>query len=98
MAAARPAVATDVGATRDIVGDTGIVVPPSDPQALAAAIGTLLAETAAQRRERGLRARQRIGERFSLAQNVAAFARLYRDLAALGVRGAPLSGGARPAG
>jgi glycosyltransferase involved in cell wall biosynthesis len=86
MAAGIPVAATGVGAARDIVGDTGIVVPPIDPQSLAAAIGTLFGETAAQRRERGACARQRIAERFSLPQSAAGFADLYRDLARSSVR------------
>jgi glycosyltransferase involved in cell wall biosynthesis len=96
MAAALPAVATDVGAARDIIGDTGIVVPPRDPGSLAAAIATLLAEDAPQRHGRGERARRRIGERFSLAQNAAAFAKLYRDLASSRGSGASSSSDMSP--
>lgn len=86
MAAALPAVATDVGAARDIIADTGLIVPPRDPCSLAAAIGMLLAETAVERRVRGERARQRIREKFSLEQSAAAFGKLYRDLAPRGMR------------
>ncbi|MCS6844867.1 MAG: glycosyltransferase family 4 protein [Caldilineales bacterium] len=44
MAARRPVVATDVGGVREIVehGGSGLVVPPGDPPALAAAIAEVL--------------------------------------------------------
>ena len=46
MAASRPVVATDVRGCREEVvdGETGWIVPPADPSALADAIGTLLAD------------------------------------------------------
>ena len=52
MAAARPVVATNVGGIPDAVahGETGLLVEPSDPAALAAAIGRLVEDP-------GLRAR-----------------------------------------
>ncbi|MGC0314664.1 glycosyltransferase family 4 protein [Kitasatospora acidiphila] len=46
MLAGRPVVASNVGGLRDVVEDgvTGLLVPPSDPQALADAIDRLLAD------------------------------------------------------
>jgi glycosyltransferase involved in cell wall biosynthesis len=52
MAAARPVVATDVsGMTLAVAdGETGLLVPEKDPEALAEAVTTLLADPARARR------------------------------------------------
>jgi glycosyltransferase involved in cell wall biosynthesis len=77
MAAGLPAVATDVGDAGRIVADTGCIVPPSDPIALAEAIGALASESGAARSARQARARERIEQHFSVARAAEAFARLY---------------------
>lgn len=46
MAAGRPIVATDVGGTPELLRERGMLVPPGDPPALAAAIEELLADPA----------------------------------------------------
>ena len=76
MSAGLLPIATDVGDARRIVADTGCIVPPSDPSALASAI----AQACASPKEfaaKGLRARARIVEHFSVAKFVDAFTRLY---------------------
>lgn len=83
MAAGLPAVATDVGDARTIVGDTGLIVPPRDPPALAAAIRQLLIhDSDVARRELGGRARNRIEACFSLDNAVKQFEALWQELRA----------------
>ncbi|MBM3527021.1 MAG: glycosyltransferase [Alphaproteobacteria bacterium] len=84
MGAGLVPIATDVGDARRIVGDSGRVVPPVDPAALAAAIAAEAALTPAERAARGARARTRIVENFSLAKAVDAYERLYAALAEQG--------------
>lgn len=79
MAAGLPAVATDVGDARLIVGDTGIVASPRDAAALAATLDAIAGAAPAERAARGAAARARIEERFSLARCVAAFDALHRE-------------------
>jgi glycosyltransferase involved in cell wall biosynthesis len=64
-----PAVATDVSGTRLAVVDkqTGIVVPPGDPAAMAAALDTLLGEPE-RRDEMGRAARALATRRFGEAR------------------------------
>lgn len=80
MACGVPCVATDVGDVPQIIGDTGVVVPARDPSALAMGWGRLTALDAPARRALGLRARQRIIERYSLAAVSMQYANLYSSL------------------
>ncbi len=79
MSCGLPCVATDVGDSRTIIGDTGIVAQPRDPQALAKGMLELLSDPS-ERHSRGERARQRIKDQYSLEQMATAYARLYRDI------------------
>jgi glycosyltransferase involved in cell wall biosynthesis len=88
MACGLPAIATDVGDARSIIGDAGVVVPVSDPAALAAAIRALAAESRTARHRRGERARARILENFSLPQAVDRYRALYRSVLAHSLPGA----------
>ena len=79
MAAGCPAVVTDEGDSRAIVGDTGIVVPRADPRALSEAIKGLLAKLYAAPNEFRRRARERICREYSLERAVAAFDSLHTN-------------------
>ena len=80
MAAGVPCVATDVGDSRVILGETGIVVPPRDPAALTAGIERLIMMTPEQRRSLGEAARSRIKDHYNLDLIVDQYASLYSDL------------------
>jgi polysaccharide biosynthesis protein PelF len=72
-----PQVTTDVGGNREAVDDaTGLVVPPSDPAALAAALVALLRDPA-RRAAMAAASRRRHAERFSLERMLAATAAVY---------------------
>jgi glycosyltransferase involved in cell wall biosynthesis len=81
MACARPIVATHTGGIPEVVEDgvTGVLVPPRDHHALAAAITGLLRDPAARARmgEAGL---ARVRARFTVEQMVAGTAAVYRRL------------------
>jgi glycosyltransferase involved in cell wall biosynthesis len=81
MACGVPCVVTDVGDSALIVGDTGRVVPPKNPQALAAAWSDLIKMGPEYRRQLGLAARRRIEENYSLPAIVAQYENLYEELA-----------------
>lgn len=67
MACGVPCVVTNVGDSALVVGDTGVVVPPRDPGALAAGWQECLIRG---RDELGMMARRRVAEQFSLHQMV----------------------------
>lgn len=66
MACGVPCVVTDVGDSKQIVGDTGFVVEPGNPAALASAWQVALGERGAAKARRGQMARERVIEHFSL--------------------------------
>lgn len=83
MAAGRPVVASDVGGIPESVDHeaTGLLVPPGDPAALAAALYDLLTRPD-KARALGVRGRQRARERFSIESVVKRHEDLYEDLLA----------------
>jgi glycosyltransferase involved in cell wall biosynthesis len=81
MACAVPVVVTDVGDCRALVGDAGLMVPPSDPTALAHAVGTLLDMPREKLEELGRRARARIEAKFGLDEIVRQYEELYASVA-----------------
>ncbi len=80
MACGVPCAVTDVGDSARIVGDTGRVVPPRSPQALAVAWRELVAIGSAARRQLGAAARERIAASFGLEAMVARYEALYLEL------------------
>ncbi|TGN39936.1 glycosyltransferase [Marinobacter confluentis] len=80
MALGVPCVATDVGDSRCIVGDTGEVVPPSDSDALARQLLSMLGRSAEERASLGQAGRQRIEERYALPKMVKQYSDLYTKL------------------
>jgi glycosyltransferase involved in cell wall biosynthesis len=81
MACGTPCVVTDVGDSAMIVGDTGIVVPPGDPSALAEAWRKLIEAGPEVRRRLGIAARNRVREHFALPAVVERYQAIYRELA-----------------
>ena len=80
MLSGRPVVATDVGAARELVGPTGLLVPAADPEALAAACSALLQDS--ERRSRlGNAGRLRAQELYAVEPAAVAFRDLYLELA-----------------
>lgn len=84
MAASKAVVATAVGSIPEVVvhGETGLLVRPREPDALAGGIVRLLRD-AALRRRMGEAARARARERFTVERMVGATAALYERLAGM---------------
>jgi glycosyltransferase involved in cell wall biosynthesis len=86
MACGVPCVVTDLGDAAVLVGDTGLVVPPRDPEALAQAWRELIRLGPDGRAQLGEAARERIRENFMLAPVVAQYESLWEKSAEIGSR------------
>jgi glycosyltransferase involved in cell wall biosynthesis len=80
MAMEKPVVATDVGGVRELMGDAGMLVPPKDSDALAAAMLAVMGSSDEVRRKLGHAARARIESYFSIDARVDQWESLYRTL------------------
>lgn len=80
MACGVPNVVTDVGDSALLVGDTGRVVAPGDASALGEAMADLAQQSKNNTQNIHPGSRKRIIDTFSLADTVAKFEKLYRDL------------------
>jgi glycosyltransferase involved in cell wall biosynthesis len=82
MAAGKPTVVTDVGGNHEIVveGETGFLIPPENPVAIAEKVCCLLRDRALGL-EMGRNGRQRTRDRFSRERMVQAYQELYETLA-----------------
>lgn len=81
LAARRAVVATDVGGVADVIkeGRTGLLVPPGDADALAAAIGRLLGDSVA-RDAYGRNGQVLVRERHARERMVDETERYYREM------------------
>ena len=82
MACQLPVVATDSGGPREILngGTLGFLVPPGDSEALATAMGKMMALPKAERRAMGKAGRAHIQANYSLERVVDQWEELYRQL------------------
>lgn len=78
MLAGLPVVATDVGSVREAVipGETGWIVPPEDPAALAAALSEALADRA-RSRAMGARAQEIAQDRFTIEATIRSYMEMF---------------------
>jgi glycosyltransferase involved in cell wall biosynthesis len=81
MACGTPCVVTDVGDSAMIVDQTGMVVAPRDPDALAEAWRRLIDAGPEVRRRLGMAARQRVEQNFALPAIVDRYQAIYARLA-----------------
>lgn len=80
MAMGVPCVVTDVGDAAMLVGQTGIVVPKENPDALAEGLAVLLAMSPETRKRLGHRAQARIREEFSAERVRERYEAIYKTL------------------
>jgi len=81
MGCGKPVVATSVDGSKEVVidGETGLLVPPKNPERLAEAISYLL-ENRRVAEELGRRGRERVETSFSLEKQIGRFEKLYQHL------------------
>jgi glycosyltransferase involved in cell wall biosynthesis len=84
MACGVPCVATDVGDAAVLVGTTGVVVQPRDPEALAAAWDRVIVLGEDGRRALGQEGRSRIEAHYAIGAVVARYEALYQEIATPG--------------
>jgi glycosyltransferase involved in cell wall biosynthesis len=92
MACGTTCVVTDVGDSALIVGETGKVVAPGDPEALAEAWQGLIEAGPEVRRRLGMAARHRVQEHFGLPAIVERYQAIYTQLAGGTLKGVPSAG------
>jgi len=80
MACGLPCVVTNVGDSATIIGETGIVVPPNHPEALAHGMLRLLSLPNGERKARGMAARKRIEDNYALESIVKQYEEFYLNM------------------
>jgi glycosyltransferase involved in cell wall biosynthesis len=81
MMCGRPTVSTDVGGVAEVVGGTGLIVPPGDPVVFGEACLELLGD-GERRRALGADGRNRALAHFTVDRMLAAYRQLYTDVRA----------------
>lgn len=82
MAMAKPVIATNAGGVSELLADTGALVPPKDPEALATAMLELMRQPASARETIARAARARIEAHFNMHSRAAEWEQLYQSLGA----------------
>ena len=82
MACGVPCVVTDAGDSRYLVGDTGLVTPVRNPDALSAGILEVLRLDDERRRALGAMARRRVNQHFGIDRVARQYEELYREMTA----------------
>ncbi|WP_430397216.1 glycosyltransferase [Ferrovibrio sp.] len=85
MAAGLPMLVTDVGGNAEAIGESGLVVPPRDPAALAG--GLIALADPARRLALGAKAAERAARHFSPAAMIDRYVSFYNDLVQKGAAG-----------
>lgn len=86
MACGRPVIAADAGGTAELLGrdgTTGVLVPPSDAEALADAVSRLITDPA-RLQALGAAARKRIQEQFPIEQMIGGYERALAEVVGVG--------------
>ena len=80
MSVGIPCITTDIAESSEVVGNTGIVVPPSDPEKLAEALLTFLNLSTSKKFALGQAARRRIEENYLMRINIECYEATYQKL------------------
>ena len=80
MACGVPCVATDIGDARFLIADTGTVVPPKNPQALASAVINLLSMSDEVMNQKKTQASKRIHDHFALPVIAEQYTQVFHKL------------------
>ena len=80
MSMALPCVVTDVGGIKKLVGDTAIIVEPSNKQMLSQGLCEMLSHNTVKRNKIGLKGRQKVEEEFPLSLICKKYYDLYASM------------------